>query len=401
MMNAQLQQLHPYPFEKLAGLLAGCAPPTHLDFINLAIGEPQQATPAFIVTALAQALDEGLRKYPTTKGGNPLRMQVAHWLTERFQLPVETLDPERHILPVNGTREALFAFAQCVIDSHFPDPLVLMPNPFYQIYEGATLLAGAKPWLINCVAEKDFQPDFATIPEAVWQRCQLLYLCSPHNPTGAVLDIPTLTTLIKKADEHDFVIAADECYSEIYNEESTPPVGLLQACTSMARWDFKRCVVFHSLSKRSNAPGLRSGFVAGDADIIQAFLHYRTYQGCAMSLAVQAASVVAWADESHVQANRALYQQKFSAVLDILRPVLPMTRPSAGFYLWLQTPIADDAFARELYAQQHVAVLPGQFLSRVAQGINPGKNRVRLALVPPLEICIEVAWRIRTLVEYT
>ncbi len=398
-MNSQLEQLNPYPFEKLATLLEGCSPPIHLNLINLAIGEPQQATPPFIVSALAEALETGLKKYPTTKGGNPLREQIVTWLSQRFQLPLERLDAQQHVLPVNGTREALFAFAQCVINRETVEPLVLMPNPFYQIYEGATLLAGAKPYFINCVAENDFQPDFTAVPEAVWQKCQLLYLCSPHNPTGTVLDIPTLIDLIHKADKYDFVIAADECYSEIYFEHAVPPVSLLQACVAMERWDFKRCVIFHSLSKRSNAPGLRSGFVAGDAEILRDFLRYRTYHGCSMSLAVQAASVAAWKDEAHVQASRTLYQEKFAAVLDILSPVISVSLPTAGFYLWLKTPIADTLFARELFARKHVIVLPGSFLSRVAQGVNPGMNRVRIALVPPLGTCIEAAWRIRALIE--
>lgn len=398
-MNLQLQQLQPYPFEKLTHLFKGTQPPSHLRPINLAIGEPQHATPAFIVTTLTQALEQGLRKYPTIKGELTLRTQIAQWATQRFQLPPSGLDPDRQILIVNGTREALFAFAQCVVDHQASKPLVLLPNPFYQIYEGATLLAGAEPWFINCLAETAFQPDFTTIPEEIWQRCQLLYLCSPHNPSGAVLDIPTLTFLIEQADRYDFIIAADECYSEVYTDDVRAPVGLLQACAALGRWDFKRCIVFNSLSKRSNAPGLRSGFVAGDADIIRPFLLYRTYHGCSMSLAVQAASRAAWADETHVQENRVLYRQKFEAVRAILAPVLAVAPPTAGFYLWPQTPGADPEFARELYAQQHVTVLPGSFLSRVAHGINPGQNRVRIALVPSLEDCIEAAQRIRTFIE--
>ncbi|MEN8214854.1 MAG: succinyldiaminopimelate transaminase [Pseudomonadota bacterium] len=400
-MNPDLKSLQSYPFEKLAQLKKDCVPPPHLSAINLSLGEPQHATPDLIVNAMSTALaqGQGLKKYPTTRGSNALRRSIAHWLMQRFEF--SSLDPDRHILPVNGTREALFAFAQCVINRETPEPLVLIPNPFYQIYEGAALLAGAKPFYINCLENTDFQPDFAAVPEAVWARCQLLYICSPNNPTGTVLDMPTLQSLIERADEYNFIIAADECYSEIYADETQPPVGLLQACAALGRLDFKRCVVFHSLSKRSNAPGLRSGFVAGDADIMRQFLLYRTYHGCAMSLAVQAASIAAWDDESHVQANRTLYRQKSDAVMDILSPVMSVVRPSAGFYLWPQTPIADDQFARELFLQQNVTVLPGSFLSRTAHGINPGQNRIRMALVAPLDMCVEAAQRMCTLKSQT
>ncbi len=393
-MNPDLKSLQSYPFEKLAQLKKKSVPPSEFSAINLYLGEPQHATPNFIVNAMNTA--QGLCQYPTTKGGDALRQSISCWLSQRFALPIGRIDPNRHILPVNGTREALFAFAQCVVDRQVSEPLVLMPNPFYQIYEGAALLAGAKPFYINCLEETDFQPDFAAVPEAVWARCQLLYICSPNNPTGTVLDISTLQSLIKRADEYNFIIAADECYSEIYAEQ--PPVGLLQACAAMGRLDYRRCVVFHSLSKRSNAPGLRSGFVAGDADIMRQFLLYRTYHGCAMSLAVQAASIAAWEDESHVEANRVLYRQKYEAVMDILAPVMSVTRPPASFYLWPKTPIADDEFARELFVQQNVTVLPGRFLSRTAHGVNPGQNRIRMALVAPLEVCIEAAQRIRAVI---
>ncbi|HEC84334.1 MAG: succinyldiaminopimelate transaminase [Candidatus Parabeggiatoa sp. nov. 2] len=395
-MNPDLHSLQPYPFEKLVKLKQDCVPPPHQSAINLFLGEPQHATPDLVVNAMSTALAHGLGKYPITKGGDALRHSIANWLSFRFKLPADSLDPNRHILPVNGTREALFAFAQCVIDRGASKPLVLMPNPFYQIYEGAALLAGAQPWFVNCLEQTDFQPDFAKVPEEVWARCQLLYICSPNNPCGTVLDIPTLQSLIERADEYDFIIAADECYSEIYADETQPPVGLLQACAAAGRLDFKRCVVFNSLSKRSNAPGLRSGFVAGDADIMRQFLQYRTYHGCAMSLAAQAASIAAWEDETHVQANRELYRQKYDAVMEIIAPVMSVTRPPAGFYLWPQTPMADDKFARELFVQQNVTVLPGRFLSRTAHGVNPGQNRLRIALVAPLDECVEAAQRMRT-----
>jgi N-succinyldiaminopimelate aminotransferase len=342
-MNPELNLLQPYPFEKLAQLKRHCTPPAHLKAINLSLGEPQQATPAFIIDAMCSALASGIRRYPTTQGHDELRQSIAHWLIRRFHLAGDDLDHKKHILPVNGTREALFAFAQCIIDRRRSTPRVLMPNPFYQIYEGAALLAGAQPWFIHCLAEKHFQPDFTAVPIAVWEQCQLLYLCSPHNPTGYFLDQETLQNLLEYADKYQFVIAADECYSELYADK--PPLGLLQACAAYGRTDFKRCIVFHSLSKRSHAPGLRSGFVAGDADIIAQFLRYRTYQGCAMPLAVQAASQAAWADETHVQRHRAAYQQKYKAVLDILAPVMSVTYPPAGFYLWLETPVSENFHA--------------------------------------------------------
>lgn len=399
-MNPDLALLQPYPFEKLAKLKANCEPPPHLRGIHLHIGEPQHLTPDLIIQALTTSLAQGLGKYPTTQGSEALRASIAQWCIQRFQLPADILDAKQHILPVNGTREALFAFAQCVVNRRVPyQPLILMPNPFYQIYEGAAFLAGAQPYFINCVENTQFQPDFASVSENIWARCQLLYICSPNNPSGTVIDMPTLQNLIAKADEYNFVIAADECYSELYADESQPPVGLLQACVALGRHDFKRCMVFHSLSKRSNAPGLRSGFVAGDADLIRQFLLYRTYHGCAMSLAVQAASIAAWQDETHVQANRQVYRQKFDAVLNILAPVMDVTRPPASFYLWPNVPMGDELFTRELFAQQHVTVLPGSFLSRLAHGINPGQNRVRMALVASLEECVEAAHRIRRFVE--
>lgn len=394
-MNPDLSKLKPYPFEKLNRLKQGIIPPTDLPHIPLSIGEPKHPAPAFVKQAVADSLDR-LAVYPITKGLPELRESIARWLTTRFQL--KAINPETEVLPVNGTREALFAFAQAVVDRS-TDPLVLSPNPFYQIYEGAALLAGATPYFLNCIATKNFIPDFDAVTPEVWKRCQLIYLCTPGNPTGAVLDVPTLQKLIKLADQYDFVIASDECYSEIYGDENNPPPGLLQACADMQRQDFNRCVVFHSLSKRSNLPGLRSGFVAGDAEILTSFLRYRTYHGCAMPVSTQLASIAAWDDEQHVKENRAQYREKFQVFQQILRDVLPLTMPDAGFYLWADTgPAAkgsDEDFARELYAQQHITVLPGRYLGRTNNGSNPGENRVRMALVAPVELCREAAGRIR------
>ena len=392
-MNRQLDKLHPYPFEKLNHLKVGTTPPVELSHIALSIGEPKHDSPAFVVEEMVKQLNT-LSNYPLTKGLPELRQTICQWLTQRFSLPKNSLDPEQHILPVNGTREALFAFAQAMIDATLT-PLVVMPNPFYQIYEGAALLAGAEPYYLNTTADTGFIPDFNAVSPETWQRCQLLYICSPGNPTGAVIDIDTLKSLIELAEKYDFVIASDECYSEIYQDETKPPVGLLQAASEMGNHDYKRCVVFHSLSKRSNLPGLRSGFVAGDAEVIAKFLKYRTYHGCAMPVHHQYASIKAWGDEQHVKDNRLLYQQKFNAVLDILSPVLNVQKPDASFYLWPQTPVDDETFTRALFAQQHITVLPGRYLSRDAQGLNPGKNRVRMALVAPLDDCIEAAHRIK------
>ena len=397
MMNPELNKLHPYPFAKLTRLKEGITPPQDRDHIPLSIGEPRHTPPHFIAQELLSHL-HGLSTYPLTKGSPVLRETIAHWLIQRYTLAPGAIDAERQVLPVNGTREALFAFAQAVLDRS-ARPLVVMPNPFYQIYEGAALLAGAEPWYLNATAENGFLPDFSAVPAAVWQRCQLLYLCSPGNPTGAVADLATLQRLIKLADEHDFIIASDECYSEIHFDEQNPPPGLLQAAAAMGRNDFRRCVVFHSLSKRSNVPGLRSGFVAGDATILEQFLLYRTYHGSAMPPHTQAASIRAWGDEQHVIDNRQLYRQKFAAVLEILTPVMKVSQPEAGFYLWAETESSDTAFARELYAQQNVTVLPGSYLSREVHGINPGQNRVRMALVAPLEECIDAAKRIRSFIE--
>ena len=393
-MNGDLAKLQPYPFEKLAKLKAGIQPNTALEHIALSIGEPKHPTPGFITEEVLSHL-HGLSVYPLTKGSDRLREAIAGWLCHRFQLPA--VDPATQVLPCNGTREALFAFAQAMID-RTRQPLVMMPNPFYQIYEGAALLAGAEPYFLACTEETNFLPDFDTVNETDWQRCQLLYLCSPANPTGAVADIKALQKLINLAEKYDFIIASDECYSEIYFDEETPPAGLLQAAALMGNSDYKRCMVFHSLSKRSNAPGLRSGFVAGDAALIEPFFRYRTYHGCAMPTQTQAASIRAWGDEQHVEANRTLYRQKFDAVLDILKDSLDIHRPDAGFYLWPKTPITDTEFARSLFEQQHVTVVPGSYLSREVDGHNPGHQRIRLALVAPLDECIDAAQRIKSFI---
>ncbi len=396
-MNSNLDRLQPYPFQRLGDLLAGCKPPKSQPLIDLGIGEPKHPTPTLVREALIAHLD-GLGSYPPTKGGTALREAVCGWLERRFHIPGGWLDPERHCIPVAGTREALFAVAQAVVDS-VGTPVVVMPNPFYQIYEGAALLAGAEPYFLNCTAANNYTPDLDSVPASVWDCCQLIYVCSPGNPSGAVLGRDWYRKLLALADRHDFVVAADECYSEIHPPSAPPPLGLLQYCAETGREDFRRCLVFHSLSKRSNAPGLRSGFVAGDAEVLERFLLYRTYHGCALSVPVQAASAAAWNDEAHVRENRIAYQAKFDAVLDILQPVMDVTRPEAGFYLWPRTPITDTIFARRLYEQEHVRVLPGSYLSRKTQSRNPGEGHVRMALVAPLEQCVEAAHRIRRLLE--
>jgi N-succinyldiaminopimelate aminotransferase len=396
-MNPDLARLQSYPFEKLAALKGGIQPPAGLGPIALSIGEPKHPTPDFIVETLIAHLHL-LSAYPSTRGLPALRQAIANWLTRRFRLPAGSLDPERQILPLNGTREGLFAFAQALVD-RTRAPLVLMPNPFYQIYEGAAFLAGAEPRYLPCLAEQGFIPDFAAVDADTWRRCQILYLCSPGNPTGAVIPKETLQGLIHLAEEFDFLLAADECYSELYFEESDPPVGLLQAAAAMGHLDFRRCLVFHSLSKRSNVPGLRSGFIAGDAEVIDRFFHYRTYHGCAMPVQHQHASIAAWRDEAHVVTNRSLYRAKFDAVLEILGDILEVSRPDAGFYLWPVTPIPDTDFARDLFATANVSLLPGSYLSREVDGLNPGAGRARLALVAPLDECVEAAWRIRRFVE--
>ena len=392
-MNPLLQRLHPYPFERLAALKAGLQPPAELTHIPLSIGEPRHAPPGFVGDALCQALDT-LGTYPVALGLEELRVAIADWLSQRFDLAPSAIDPATMILPVNGTREGLFSFVQAVVDPA-AGKCVLMPNPFYQIYEGAALLAGAEPIYLPTLEDNGYLPDLESVAASTWDRCAVLFLCSPGNPTGAVMDAGFLSRAIELADRHDFVVASDECYSDIYLDETAAPVGLLEVCRDLGRDDLRRCVVFHSLSKRSSVPGLRSGFVAGDPKIMAGFRLYRTYHGCAVPLAVQRASIPAWQDEAHVCVSRGLYQDKFDAVLPLLDDVLPVARPAAAFYLWVATPADDERFARDLFATQNVTVLPGRYLSRSVAGIDPGKNRVRISLVATTEECIEAAERIR------
>ena len=392
-MNPYLPQLHPYPFEKLAQLKQGITPPADKAHIALSIGEPKHATPGVITDALLANI-AALGRYPSTKGMVELRAAISKWIGRRFQVPV---DSETQVLPVNGTREALFAFAQCIVDTR-EKALVLMPNPFYQIYEGAALLAGAEPYYLPTLENNQYLPDFDNVSVATWQACQLLYICSPGNPTGTIIDQATHEKLIKLALKYDFVIASDECYSEIYADELSPPQGLLQSADAMGHSSYKNCVIFHSLSKRSNAPGLRSGFVAGDAVILTKFFKYRTYQGCAMPVPTQYASIAGWQDEQHVLENRQFYRDKFKAVIEILSAACEVKQPPASFYLWLKTGIDDTEFAQQLYAQENITVLPGSFLSREVAGLNPGKNHVRLALVAPVLECIDAAYRIKNFI---
>jgi N-succinyldiaminopimelate aminotransferase len=390
-VNPNLAKLQPYPFERLRTLLAGAAPSAGLAHINLSIGEPRHATPEFIKRALVEHLG-GLASYPLTAGSPALRASIARWLEGRYGLP--HVDAETQVLPVNGSREALFAFAQTVIDPTRGDAVVLSPNPFYQIYEGAALLAGATPHYVNMRAEDGFVADYAAVPAALLARTQLVYACSPNNPTGRVMTLDDWRRLFDLSDRHGFAIAADECYSELYFDEAKPPLGALEAAHRLGRDGFPRLVVFSSLSKRSNVPGMRSGFVAGDARMLDRFRLYRTYHGSAMSPSVQAASETAWNDESHVRENRALYQRKFAAALPLLGAPLDTYMPEGGFYFWLRTPIADTDFARELYRQYNVTVLPGSYLAREAHGANPGANHVRVALVASFEESIEGVRRI-------
>ena len=388
-MNPDLNRLQTYPFQKLAALFREVQPNPDYRAISLSIGEPKHPTPQFIRDALTANLD-GLANYPTTAGSDALRNAIAIWLAARYGIPAP--DFKSQILPVNGSREALFAFAQTVMDRSMNNPVVVSPNPFYQIYEGATLLAGATPRFLNTLPEDNYAMNFSQLPEDVRQRTQLIYVCTPGNPNGHVMPLPEWKTLFEMSDRYDFVIASDECYSEIYFE--TAPLGALQAAQRLGRSDYRNLVMFSSLSKRSNVPGMRSGFVAGDAKAIGKFALYRTYHGSAMNPAIQAASIAAWNDEAHVAENRRLYAEKFARVIEILKPVLPVTIPDAGFYLWIRTPIADTAFAQALYRDYNVAVLPGSYLARTAQGVNPGENFVRLALVANVAETVEAAQRI-------
>jgi N-succinyldiaminopimelate aminotransferase len=415
-MNPRLNQLQPYPFQRLRELFAGVTAHPALKAVNLSIGEPKHATPQFIKDALTDHL-QGLASYPVTQGSDELRGAIADWCGRRYGVE---LDAGTQVLPVIGSREALFAFAQAVIDPTRHVKRVLAPNPFYQIYEGAALLAGAKPYFLNTLPENGYRCDYTQIPEDLWESVQLVYVCSPGNPTGHVMSLEDWRQVFDLADRHGFVIASDECYSEIYFNEGEAPLGALTAARQLGR-DWKNLVVFNSLSKRSNVPGLRSGFVAGDAEVIKQFLLYRTYHGSAMNPAVQAASAAAWRDEAHVIENRRLYREKFAAVMPILQGSLTFTAPDAAFYLWAQVPggeqqppcshalasprggaivtsgrpIGDDAaFARDLYQEKNVTVLPGSFLARDAKGVNPGRGFIRIALVDGLEPCVEAARRI-------
>jgi N-succinyldiaminopimelate aminotransferase len=429
MMNPDLQKLQPYPFQKLAALFGEVSTNPDYRAISLSIGEPKHATPQFIRDALTANLD-GLANYPTTAGGDALRNTIAGWLGRRYGIPV--LDSKAQVLPVNGSREALFAFAQAVVDRTKKDPAVVCPNPFYQIYEGAAYLAGATPYFLNTLPADNFALNLAQLPEDVWQRTQLVYVCSPGNPTGHVMPLSEWKTLFELSDRYGFVIASDECYSEIYFDAPSegrtgaprsgdvtpemnaaaasielgttmpvrgrPPLGGLQASHLLGRSDYRNLVVFSSLSKRSNVPGMRSGFVAGDAAVIEKFALYRTYHGSAMNPAIQAASIAAWNDEAHVAENRRLYAEKFARVMQVLKPVLPVAMPDASFYLWVRTPVADTAFAQALYRDYNVAVLPGSYLARESDGVNPGRDFVRIALVAGTEEVVEAAQRIAAFV---
>lgn len=391
-MNPFLGSLQPYPFARIAKLLDGLEANSHKKPLRLSIGEPQHRTPAFILDALTNNLD-GFSRYPATLGSSELRETILAWLSQRYALTDTKLSID-NLLPVNGTREALFAIAQFLVDQTAADPRVAMPNPFYQIYEGAALLAGAKPLFLNCTAENGYIPALEDITEAEWTSIQAIYICNPGNPSGAVMSKAYLAQLVELADRFDFVILSDECYSEIYQDENCPPVGLLEVCKDLGRDDFSRCIVFHSLSKRSNMPGFRSGFVAGDQNLIQAFLQYRTYHGCAMPEPIQHASIAAWRDEQHVRNNRQAYREKFNAVLPILQQEFDVDLPDASFYFWLKLKCDDQNFAQQLYTQENLIVVPGSYLARDSETGNPGVNHIRLALVGDINECIEGAKRI-------
>jgi N-succinyldiaminopimelate aminotransferase len=395
-MNPDLKKTQPYPFERLAALKATVSPATPLPHIALSIGEPKHAPPSFVLEVLKESV-AGYSAYPTTAGTDELRDTCARWLERRFGLGTNAVR-RAQVLPVSGTREALFAFAQAAIGRSTAGsrgaPLVAMPNPFYQIYEGAALLAGAEPYFIETPAVKGFLPDLDAVPAEVWDRVQLLYLCSPGNPGGAVMSVKEWRRVLALAEKHDFIVASDECYTELYPDEANPPPSLLSAAVADGRAGFERCVVFHSLSKRSSLPGLRSGFVAGDARLLEAFLRYRTYHGCSMPIPAQAASIAAWNDEAHVIENRRLYREKFAKVMPLLAPHLDFTAPEGGFYLWADTRGDDEIFVRDLYAQENVTVVPGSYLARTVNGCNPGAGRLRISLVASVDECVEAAHRI-------
>jgi N-succinyldiaminopimelate aminotransferase len=408
-MNHNLQALHPYPFAKMSDLLANSKPNPSYSEIKLGIGEPKHEPPAFVLDVLQQNLDS-LSRYPTTNGTFELRQTIAHWLEKRFFL--HHVDAYKQVLPVMGTREAIFSFVQAVIDhsdnynnnsdNHSEEtspPMVVMPNPFYQIYEGAALLAEATPYFVPCTLDNNFKGDYRSVPVEVWERTQLLFVCSPNNPTGSVMSLDDWEFIMRLSDKYGFIIASDECYSELYFDEA--PIGLLQACTAFGRDDFRRCIVFHSLSKRSNLPGLRSGFVAGDAALLKSYLQYRTYQGCAMPIPHQLASIAAWQDEKHVAHNRALYKEKFALWMAELGDLLELRMPDAGFYFWVKVPELfagdDEAFVKALYEQANIHALAGRYLSREVNGKNPGQGYVRMALVASVEESREAIERIRQL----
>ena len=406
-MNHNLTYLHPYPFAKMATLLADSKPANGYSEIKLGIGEPKHEPPAFVLDVLRENLDK-ISRYPTTNGMFELRQTIAHWLEKRFFL--NHVDANTQVLPVMGTREAIFSFVQAVVDHDVADkksnapasntsPTVVMPNPFYQIYEGAAILAQATPYFVPCTSDNDYKGDYRAVPKDVWMRTQLLFVCSPNNPTGAVMTMDDWEYLIRLSDQYGFIIASDECYSELYFD--TAPIGLLQACAALGRRDFKNCIVFHSLSKRSNLPGLRSGFVAGDAKILQAYLQYRTYQGCAMPIPHQLASIAAWQDEKHVAHNRSLYQEKFALWMSELGELLELRMPDAGFYFWVKVPEQfdgdDEIFVKALYEQANIHALAGRYLSREVDGHNPGQGYVRIALVASVDESREAISRIRQL----
>jgi N-succinyldiaminopimelate aminotransferase len=397
-MNPRLDALAPYPFERLAALLRDITPSREHDPISLAIGEPRHAPARAACEALVAQLD-GVAHYPSTRGSEALRAAIGDWLSNRFNIARQSIDAERHILPAAGTREALFSFAQAVVDPSKSGAAVAMPNPGYQIYEGATLLAGAEPLYLPCLPETDFLADLDALEPADWDRVQLLYLCSPGNPTGAVADRAYFERALALAEKHDFVIASDECYSEIYADEAAPPVGLLDVAHAQGRADFERCVVFHSLSKRSNLPGLRSGFVAGDGRVLGEFLRYRTYHGATLGHHVQAASIAAWRDEAHVRDNRARYREKYDAVMPLLEPLCDVARPPGSFYLWPAFDTSDEELARAALRDQNLKVVPGRYLARKVNGFNPGENRLRLSLVAETHDCVEAINRLARVCE--
>jgi N-succinyldiaminopimelate aminotransferase len=394
-MNDYLNALQPYPFARLRGLFSGLEPNPSLRPINLGIGEPQHQAPEHVIASLQKNIGT-ISNYPTVLGLTELREAISQWACARFNL--HTLDPQTQVLPVNGTREALFSIAQVICSPTCPST-VFAPNPFYQIYEGAALMAGATLRLLPCEADCHHQPDYRALSDQDWESCDLLYICNPGNPAGGLIDRNTLAFLIEKAQQHNFVIVSDECYSEIYPEENTPPAGLLEVCAEIGNHDYRNCLVFHSLSKRSNLPGMRSGFVAGDASILGPYLQYRTYHGCTMPIYHQHASIAAWQDEQHVVANRTLYRTKFELVLDKLKDHYDLSYPEGGFYIWLPTPIDDEIFAQRLYREFAITALPGTYLGRSVDGRNPGKGYVRMALVASIDDCVEAAERVVSLTQ--